>query len=75
MPALFPDDSKTAPKTRALPAIWEKKAEFNAGFVKFGADSEAALIAIKDDASLKTEWPKVVGNCGGCHKPFKNLDK
>jgi cytochrome c556 len=39
---LFPDDSKTGGDTAALPLIWEKKSEFDAIFVKLGADSTAA---------------------------------
>lgn len=70
MSALFPDDSKTGGETKALPAIWEKKTEFTAGFTKLGADAAAAATAIKDEASFKTEWPKVMSNCGGCHKAF-----
>ena len=71
VPDLFPDDSKTGGDTTVLPAIWEKKAEFNAIFTKFAADSVAAQGAIKDDASFKAEWPKVMSNCGTCHKGFR----
>ena len=68
---LFPEDSKTGGDTTVVPAIWEKKAEFNAIFTKWGADSDAAGAAIKDEASFKTEWPKVMSNCGTCHKAFR----
>ncbi len=34
---MFPNDSKTGAKTRALPAIWEKRAAFEAAVDKFGA--------------------------------------
>ena len=70
-PDLFPDDSKTGGETTVLPAIWEKKAEFNAIFTKWAADSVAAQTAIKDEASFKTEWPKVMSNCGTCHKAYR----
>lgn len=70
-PDLYPDDSKTGGETTVLPAIWEKKAEFNAIFTKWAADSTAAQTAIKDEASFKTEWPKVMSNCGTCHKAFR----
>lgn len=68
---LFPDDSKTGGKTEALPAIWEKKAEFLARYDKLAADATAAAVAIKDEASFKTEWPKIGANCGGCHKEYR----
>jgi cytochrome c556 len=68
---LFPDDSKTGGETEALPAIWEKKDDFLAKMAKFDSDSAAAVIAIKDEATFKTEWPKVMSNCGGCHKVYK----
>ena len=71
MKDLFPDDSKTGGNTEALPAIWEKKADFTARFDKLAADATAAAAVIKDEASFKTEWPKIGGNCGGCHKEYR----
>lgn len=68
---LFPDDSKTGGDTAALPAIWEKKADFTGRFDKLAADATAAAAAIKDEASFKTEWPKIGANCGGCHKEYR----
>jgi len=65
---LYPDDSKTGGETAALPVVWEKKAEFMGVFEKFGSDAKAAQAAIKDEASFKTEWPKVMSNCGACHR-------
>jgi cytochrome c556 len=70
-PGLFPDDSKTGGETTVVPAIWEKKAEFDGIFKKWDADSVAAAAAIKDEATFKTEWPKVMANCGTCHKAFR----
>ncbi|TMJ77164.1 MAG: cytochrome c [Alphaproteobacteria bacterium] len=67
---LFPDDTKTG-ETDALPAAFEKKADLMARFDKLGADAKAAEGAIKDEASFKAEWPKVVSNCGGCHKEYR----
>jgi cytochrome c556 len=68
--ALFPDDSKTG-DTAALPAIWEKKAEFDAAAAKLAADSKAALANVKDEASFKATFPEVLKDCGGCHRPFR----
>jgi cytochrome c556 len=67
---LFPDDSKTG-ETDALPAAFEKRTDLLARFDKMGAAAKAAAGAIKDEASFKTEWPKVVSNCGGCHKEYR----
>jgi len=68
--SLFPDDSKTG-DTNVLPVAFEKRADLTARFDKLAADAKAAEGAIKDEASFKTEWPKVVSNCGGCHKEYR----
>jgi cytochrome c556 len=67
---LFGDDTKTG-DTNTLPAAFENKADVMAKFDKLAADSKAAAAAIKDEASFKAEWPKVVSNCGGCHKAYR----
>ena len=69
--SLFPDDSKTGGETTVLPVIWEKKKDFEASFAKWGADADAAAKVIKDEATFKAEWPKVMSNCGGCHKVYR----
>lgn len=68
---LFPDDSKTGGNTEALPVIWEKKAEFEGLYTKIGTDAKTAELAIKDEATLKSELPKVLGTCGTCHRNFR----
>ena len=68
---LFPDDSKSGAKTRALPAIWENKSDFEAKLTKFESDATDALGSITDLASFKSAWGKVMSNCGGCHKPYR----
>ena len=75
LPGLFPDDSKTGEKTQALPAIWEHKADFEARMAKFGEDATAAKASITDAASLKAQLPKVLANCGGCHKTYRAKDE
>jgi cytochrome c556 len=67
---LFPDDSKTG-ETDTLPVAFEKKADLLARFDKIAADAKTAEGAIKDEATFKAEWPKVVSNCGGCHKEYR----
>jgi cytochrome c556 len=67
---LFTDDSKTG-DTNALPTAFEKKTDVMARFDKLSADAKAAAQAITDEASFKAQWPKVVANCGGCHKEYR----
>jgi cytochrome c556 len=67
---LFGDDTKTG-ETDALPAAFEKKADLLARFDKLAADAKAAAGTIKDEATFKAEWPKVLSNCGGCHKEYR----
>ena len=71
LPTLFPDDSKTGHDTEALPSIWANKEDFNARFAKFSADSEAAIASITDKASFVATMPKVLGQCGACHKEYR----
>jgi cytochrome c556 len=71
LPDLFPEDSKTGHDTQALPAIWQDKARFNGMMAKFGQDAGVALASIKDEASFKAEFPKVLRDCGGCHEAFR----
>jgi cytochrome c556 len=73
MPALFPDNSKTG-DTRALPVIWEKRADFNAAFAKMGADAKAAAEQVKDVDSLKAAIGEVGKNCGGCHNTYRKKE-
>jgi cytochrome c556 len=70
-PALFPDDSKTGGETRALPAIWENKADLDARFAKLGKDAADAMAAITDEASFKADAPAIFKNCGGCHENYR----
>jgi cytochrome c556 len=67
---LWPVDSKSG-DTRALPAIWTNTKDYLNWFDGFAKDSKAAVASIKDEASFKTEWPKVLAYCGGCHKDFR----
>jgi cytochrome c556 len=67
---LFPDDSKTG-ETDALPAAFEKKADLLARLDSLAAAAKAAEGTIKDEATFKAEWPKVVSQCGGCHKEYR----
>jgi cytochrome c556 len=66
---LFPDNSKTGGGTDADATIWTARAEFNKAIDNYVAVVRTTASAIKDEASLKSEYPKLVRNgCGGCHK-------
>ncbi len=70
-PALFPDNSKTGGETAALPKIWESKADFDARFVKLGADAKAAEASVTDLDSFKVAFSGIGKNCGGCHELYR----
>ena len=70
-PNLFPDNSKTGGETAALPAIWEKKDDFNAKLKKFGEDAKEAEGKVTDEVSFKATFPNVQKNCGGCHETYR----
>ncbi|MCC2097756.1 MAG: cytochrome c [Hyphomicrobiales bacterium] len=71
---LYPAGSNKG-KTRALPAVWEKNADFMAKMKKLGDDADAAAGKITDLASLKTNFPGVMKNCGGCHQDYRAKKK
>ena len=68
---MFPGTAKTGGDTEALPAIWETKSDFEQRYVKLAADAKAASALIKDEISFAQEFPKVVAQCGGCHKQYR----
>ncbi len=68
--ALFPDTTKTG-DTAALPAVWEKKADFDARAAKFAADAKEQGEKVKDLDTLKVALGEVTKNCGGCHETYR----
>lgn len=70
IPSLFPPGSQEG-KTDALPAIWERKADFDARAAKLGQDAAAAQAAVTDQASLQAAIQRVGQNCGGCHESYR----
>jgi cytochrome c556 len=70
LPALFPDTSKTGGETKALPKIWDEKTKFEAIFAKLDKDASDTLALIKDEASFKANFSKVLGNCKACHDDY-----
>ena len=71
MPTLFPDCSKTGPKTTAAPAIWERMDDFKAAIAKFADDIKAAQANTKDLDGLKANFQTIGKNCSGCHQSFR----
>jgi cytochrome c556 len=71
LPALFPDNSKTGEETAALPKIWEEKASFEGIYARLGTDATAAAAAIKDEATLKANFGKILGDCKACHDDYR----
>jgi cytochrome c556 len=73
IPALFPAGSQQG-KTAALPAIWERKADFDAHAAKLEQDAKAVQASITDQASLQAAIQRVGQNCGGCHEPYRRKE-
>ena len=71
LPSLFPDCSKTAERTTAGPAIWDKADDFKAAIAKFAADVKAAQDSTKDLDSLKANFQTLGKDCGSCHQAFR----
>ena len=75
MARLFPAGTgPDAEKTRALPAIWEQPAKFEAA-VKALQDESAKLIEVAKGGDMAAIGAQVgalgKNGCGGCHKPFR----
>lgn len=73
IPALFPAGS-TQGKTAALPAIWERKADFDARATKLEQDAKAVQAGITDQASLQAAIQRAGQGCGGCHDAYRRKD-
>ena len=60
---MMPDEAQLRDKLRKIEAL----------FAGAGTSGErlAAEAAIKDEATFKAEWGKVMGNCGACHKEYR----
>ena len=71
IPALFASPPPAGADTRALPKIWEAKADFDARLAAFGK----AVADNKDKAktldALKVAYPLVSKICNDCHEPYR----
>jgi cytochrome c556 len=68
---LFPDGSVGVAGTKAQANIAAERAQFSGIWTKLAADAAAAETAITNEATFKTELPKVLANCGACHRPYR----
>lgn len=71
LPALFPPPQAGGPASDALPDIWRNKPDFERRLAQLGADARQAQGAIRDEASFRNEFPKVLANCRGCHDAYR----
>ena len=69
---LFPEGSR-GPDSRALPAVWTNKADFQARATAFGDASErlAELARAGDAAGFAAQAKVVAGGCGSCHSLYR----
>ena len=75
VPKVFPEGSGDG-KTGALPAIWEKPAEFKIVLNKFVAAANEMAEAV-DSGEMSAIGPaiqKLGGSCKGCHDDFRASD-
>ena len=59
--------------TRALPVIWEKKADFDDGFTKL-ADAAGAFATEANTggmANIQASFGAMAGTCGACHRVYR----
>jgi cytochrome c556 len=74
-PAAFPAGSgaESGVKTAALPAIWEKPADFKTAYDNYSAEEKkfAGVVAQGDVAAIKTEFADLGKACGACHRTFR----
>jgi cytochrome c556 len=71
LPTLFPEPPKPGQETRALPKIWETKADFDAkiaAFAKAVADNKDKAKTLDE---LKVAFPNVSTACTNCHDPYR----
>jgi cytochrome c556 len=71
LPALFASPPPAGAKTRALPKIWQDKADFEAkltAFAKVVADNEDKAQTLEGLTSALREVSKA---CSDCHEPYR----
>lgn len=69
-PSLFPDDSKTG-DTRATPAVWEKRADFNTMIARFAKDIAEQRVKATNLDGVKAALGVIGKDCGDCHETYR----
>lgn len=70
---LFPAGGKAA--GRALPSIWEQKADFDARLAKLETTAVAAATeAARGEAEFKAAFATVGPQCGSCHETYRGKE-
>jgi cytochrome c556 len=69
-PSLFPDNTKSG-DTRATPAVWEKRAEFNSLAARFAKNSKDSRGKAKSADDVKAIIGLIGKDCGDCHETFR----
>ena len=74
--AMFPAGTEKANGTKALPAIWSNKADFEAKSKGLGdaAEKLVTLAEANDTAGFATQFTAVGRSCGACHREYKAKD-
>lgn len=67
---LYPPDSKDAPKTEALPKIWENKADFDKRLTELSKLAKDAQKST-DSATFKPAFLALGASCKGCHDNYR----
>lgn len=71
LPGLFASPPPAGADTRALPKIWESKADFEAkaaALAKAAADGQGKAKSLDE---LKASYPAVSKACGDCHDAYR----
>ena len=77
IPAQFPKGSDHKP-TRALPMVWQSKAEFDKLALELGIAAKTLgtkAASAKSVGDIKLELIAVGSNCKACHKKFRAPEK
>jgi cytochrome c556 len=67
---LFPASSASDPQSKALPAVWEKKADFDKKMAEVVKAATAAQNA-KTLEAFKPAYATLAASCKGCHDTYR----
>ena len=67
------DPSTKGEKSAALPAVWEKSADFKQAAERFESEATKLVQVSKsgDEGAVKAQIGAVGKSCGGCHEHFR----